>query len=99
MPTPSHDQEFWEAAGRRLKAARLAAGETSVRGFAKKLSVTHVAVLHWEKGDRGINDPRIWGVLRAELGITLDWLFNGDASGMTKQVIDAIKKVDPDIGF
>jgi transcriptional regulator with XRE-family HTH domain len=77
-------------AGRNLRAAREALGLTQER-LASELGMTPHALSQWESGARRINT---FGavILKRRYGITLDWLFAGDLSGLPHDLALSIQK-------
>lgn len=67
-------------AGRRLRAARKALGLTQAQA-AEDLHTSNNNLSMWESGHRGI-DPYKASRFVERYGLTLDWLFRGDPSGV-----------------
>jgi transcriptional regulator with XRE-family HTH domain len=69
--------------GARLRAAREAFTDDSVRAFAKRLGVSPMAVSGWEVGARRI--PVESAERYCDLfGLTLDWIYRGRRDGLSE---------------
>lgn len=66
--------------GDRLRAARLALGLTQKKLY-EPLGVKAATWNHWESGKR-LPDPLVMVKLKELHGITLDWIYAGDASAL-----------------
>lgn len=68
------------AAAQRLVATRKALG-LSQQDFAAAMGVGRTAYTNWESAERSI-DPHAVARLWEVYGVTLDWIFRGDMSGL-----------------
>ncbi len=66
--------------GARLRAARLALGLTQ-KDLYEPLGVKAATWNHWESGKR-LPDPLVMARLKEAHGITMDWIYAGDASAL-----------------
>lgn len=66
--------------GARLKALRLALGMSQVE-FYTLAGIAQNAYSQYESGERLLTLPQAIKI-REKFGVTLDWLFQGDVSGM-----------------
>jgi len=66
--------------GARLRAARLALGLTQ-KDLYEPLGVKPATWNHWESGKR-LPDPLVMTKLKEMHGITMDWIYAGDASAL-----------------
>lgn len=76
------------ACGRRLRAARLALGMEQ-SAFASRAGIPYNTYNNYESG---VSRPRVDFALalRNIYGITLDWIYCGDASSLPARLIDAM---------
>lgn len=81
---------FRQAAGKRLKALRIAKGFDTMRAFANDLGVEEDRYDTWEKG-KALIPPQYIEALRQRYGITSDWLYFGDPSGLNVGLFQALK--------
>lgn len=82
---------FTEASGKRVGALRLALGFDTLRGFARDLDVEEDRYTAWEKG-KALLPPQILETIRARYGVTADWVYFGDPSGLPARLYDSLKK-------
>ena len=80
--------------GARLRRVRLALGPNAA-ALAAEFGVTGPRWSHWENG-RHLADVRIMVRLSRRYGVTLDYLYKGDESGLPRRLSDAIRQ-QPDI--
>ena len=85
---PAHPPQI--EAGRRLRAARKALGLTQ-REIAEVGGVTPHGVSQWESGAKRIN-PFAMVRIKARWGISLDFVFAGDISGLPHGLASAVSK-------
>ncbi len=71
-----------EDAGRRLNQLRIAKGFATKRAFAQVIGVEEDRYDKWEKG-LALIPPAIVLTLVQRFGITSDWLYFGNESGLT----------------
>lgn len=71
-----------EAVGKRLQQLRLAKDFDYIRHFAEAIGVNEARYDKWEKG-RALVPPEVVLRLKAMYGITADWLYYGEESGLT----------------
>jgi DNA-binding XRE family transcriptional regulator len=86
------DPEIYTAisVGERIRITRMAIGITQ-RGFAKPLGITREAQTMYESGAR--RPPWEVGVLMCDAwGLTLDWIYRGDLSGLSMALVERINK-------
>lgn len=74
--------------GARLRAARLALGLTQ-KDLYEPLGVKAATWNHWESGKR-LPDPLVMAKLRDLHGITMDWIYSGDASALPFALAKAV---------
>ena len=73
------------ATGARLRQLREAYGFATTRAFAAELGVTEDAMHLYEVGKR-LPPVHLASRLKARFGVTLDWLYDGDASTLPRHV-------------
>ena len=78
---PSPAKRPWEAIGRRLVAARLALGIQSQAEICRALKLAPSRWNQFETGQRQIT-LEVALKLKSEYGVTLDWVYLGDPSGL-----------------
>lgn len=76
-----------EEAGKRLKMLRLGMGFQTIRGFAAHLDVAEDRYDKWEKG-KALIPPEVVQRLRDEFGITSDWMYYGEVSGLSVKLLE-----------
>lgn len=76
--------------GARLRAARLALGLTQ-KDLYEPLGVKAATWNHWESGKR-LPDPLVMAKLKEMHGITMDWIYAGDASSLPFSLAKAVLK-------
>ena len=76
--------------GGRLRAVRTAAGFATAREFAKRLGVEQNTLTSWERGLRLIEPEDLDGVRRLT-GITSDYIYYGDSTGLPPATIERLK--------
>jgi DNA-binding XRE family transcriptional regulator len=95
MP-PSNAVTVASAAYRREVGARLRLVRRALRStaalLAAELGVTGPRWSHWENG-RHLADVRIMVRLCRRYGVTLDYLYLGDESGLPRRLFDAIRQL------
>jgi transcriptional regulator with XRE-family HTH domain len=89
---PKKKDAFREGVGKRLRTLRLARGFDTIRAFAQDLNVEEDRYDAWEKG-KALIPPQVAADLRARFGVTSDWLYFGDTSGLSRVLYDDLKKV------
>ncbi len=85
MPKPAHEIDFNTACAKRLDACREALGITSKGEFAEALGVGQSRYSNWLAG-RHIVPPDVVARARERFGITADWVYCGDASGLPNRI-------------
>ena len=65
----------------RLERLRKALGFKSQKSFADAIGVEYQTYNKWAKGDR-MPDPMVMSDLHYKFGVSLDWLYAGDMSGL-----------------
>jgi transcriptional regulator with XRE-family HTH domain len=81
------------ACGARLRKTRIALGYTSVRKFARIMSEAEDNLGKWERGVAQV-PPAFIGKMKELFGVTHDWIYDGDASGIRHEL--AIKLLRPE---
>jgi DNA-binding XRE family transcriptional regulator len=79
--------------GKRLAAARIALGMTQ-ETMAEALLVERKAYAHWETG-RIMPQPLAMIRLKQQFGISLDWIYAGDPSGLSWKMAKKLLDVSP----
>lgn len=82
------EREFRVSVGKRLKQFRMALGRNQVE-FGEKLGVGGTAISNYEKGDRAV-DPYDAFKLKMAFGLPLEWLYGGDESVLTPQLLEKL---------
>ena len=86
--TRDRDPDNLKAIGGRLRAARLALGLTQ-KDLYEPLGVKAATWNHWESGKR-LPDPLVMARLKDLHGITMDWIYAGDASALPFALAKAV---------
>lgn len=86
--TLADDKDFIRLAGQRLKVVREALDLTQEK-LAEALGVTRSAVNNWEKGIR-MPGPAAMSRMAGRYGISLDWIYRGDMSGLRVSLAEKI---------
>jgi DNA-binding transcriptional regulator YiaG len=81
---PLQDPALTRATGRRIASVRRARGLTQ-QAIADLVGTHQGTVGGWERG-RNLPAPCFYPGLRRALGCTLDYLFAGDASGLSREL-------------
>lgn len=82
------------ACGRRLRRARIAVGYPVRQAFADDMREPHDNVRKWELGDHLV-PPAFVTEMWKRWGITHDWIYRSDPSGVPKKYYDALLTEDP----
>ncbi|MBB4268186.1 helix-turn-helix domain-containing protein [Roseospira visakhapatnamensis] len=80
MPKPKPDPDFLRACGQRLDAARAATGLND-KDFCDAIGVTQSRYANWKAGSHAV-PPDIAARMKQRFGITTDWIYTGDPSGL-----------------
>lgn len=80
------DADYRMAAGRRLRATRLAVGIPTIRRLAQLLDVPESNLTKWENGE-ALVPP--WFVKRLEdhYGVTYQWIYDGGKRGLPHELV------------
>jgi transcriptional regulator with XRE-family HTH domain len=76
---------------RRLVRTRLALGYTTQRGFAEQLGIRSHQINVFERGRRRIS-LGVALLIREKFGISLDWIYCGDAAGLPAALYKKLKR-------
>lgn len=87
---PKKPDPFRAAVGKRLELLRVAKGFDTIRGFAKEIGIEEDRYTTWEKG-KALIPPQIALDLVARFGVTTDWLYSGDVSGLPQRLLSELK--------
>lgn len=79
---------YRRAAGERLRLVRVALGFDQ-REFAPKTGVTEDALSAWERGVSLVR-PYYVSELRRQFGVTLDYIYDGDLSGLPGRLLEKL---------
>ena len=77
---------------KRIAILRLAMGYTNQNAFAQTSGLSASELNHFESSRRALNINAA-NKLRMRWGVTLDWLYHGDMSGLS---VDLAKLLSPD---
>jgi transcriptional regulator with XRE-family HTH domain len=91
MSKPRRPSDQMMAVGQRLRVTREALGMTQAE-LAAELNISASAITNWEAGIR-LADVLAMGRLVERFGVTLDWIYLGDMSGLRHSL--ATKLRDP----
>ena len=78
------------AIGHRLKQLRLALGNLSQADVCRAIDVIPSRWNQYETGDRKITDD-VAARLRQRYGVTRDWIYDGDPSGLPVRFADKLQ--------
>ncbi len=90
MPVEKRSEEWKRQVGQRLRAVRTAAGFETARAFARKLGVEENTLTSWERGLRLI-EPEDLAAVRQLTGVTSDYIYYGDSSGLPPELIESLE--------
>ncbi len=76
-----------------MRAVRVAAGYKTARGFAQKIGVGENAYTNWERGERLV-EPEDLRKVRDLTGVTSDYIYYGDPSGLPARLARALKATE-----
>ena len=85
----TEEDDLRAAFGQRLIAARKAAGFVKQNAFATELGISSSRLSQWEAGRR-TPDMFYLGKIITITGVTLDWLYFGNPSGMPYGIIQKL---------
>lgn len=86
--------EFAVECGRRLRRTREALGFRVRRNFATTTEVDENNLSKWELGD--VLVPPAYAVrLKDRFGVSLDWIYAGDAGGLPRRLADTLLPEKP----
>ena len=90
----SDGSRSYQDCARRLRTLMLALGDNQT-AFAARIEVSQPALNNYLKG---IRRPRIEEAMRirARTGVTLDWLYEGDRSGLPDRLLTLLPPLDSD---
>lgn len=81
--------KFAVECGRRLKRTREALGFSVRRQFAVTTEVDQTNLARWELGE--VLVPPVYVVrLKDQFGVSLDWIYAGDAGGLPRRLADTL---------
>lgn len=87
---PVRSPDILEAVGARLKRTREALpGSPSQYELAAKLNVSRTTWSNWEQGEK-LPDPVVMVRLKERFGVTLDWIYSGDARGLPHELAETL---------
>ena len=87
MPKPSRPAGFVADVGRRLAAARKSLG-LSAKEVCEAINVQQNTYSQWEHG-KSVMDVAAAARMKQRFGITLDWIYSGDPSGLPMNCAEA----------
>jgi transcriptional regulator with XRE-family HTH domain len=76
--------------GNRLRQLRLAKGFEKIRHWADELGVNEDRYDKWEKGKATV-PPDVVHNLKVRFGVTSDWLYFGDESGLPQALYSELR--------
>jgi transcriptional regulator with XRE-family HTH domain len=88
-PPSTPFSQLMEGTGSRLQATRLALGYRSQTAFAETLGVTSQRLNQWEH-DKHPPDLLVMCALKVRHGVSLDWIYLGDWTGLKSGIVQAI---------
>ena len=88
---PNPHRRSLEAIGSRLRMTREALGFKKQKEFAARADISPNTYNQWEKG-KVYPDLQYAIRLRDEFGISLDWIYLGDPSGLPYQIARLLKE-------
>ncbi|MCB2012191.1 MAG: helix-turn-helix transcriptional regulator [Geminicoccaceae bacterium] len=88
MPLPERSADLVLDVGERLAATRRAL-ELTQEQLAEQVGVSRGALGNWEQGTR-LPDPAAMLRLKQRHGVTLDWIYGGDPSGLPQRLTSRI---------
>jgi transcriptional regulator with XRE-family HTH domain len=89
--TPNPHRRTLDAIASRLRVTREALGIKKQKEFAERAGISPNTYNQWEKG-RVYPDLQYMIRLRDEYGISLDWIYLGDPSGLPYQIARLLKE-------
>ena len=95
MPAPPlvrRPPEYSREVGRRLRVTRLSLGMTAVE-LCREIDVAPKAYSQWENGKR-LFDVLAAFRLKERHGVTLDWIYAGDPSGLPARLAALVRDVE-----
>lgn len=87
------DADFMRAAGKRLAQTREAL-RFNQTAAARMFDVQRAAWNHYETGRRML-DIQLASLICEKWGVTLDWLYRGDKSGLTMRMVARLEDLIP----
>ena len=91
MSNPLVDVSSFETIGKRLLATRLALGVESQIEFAAMAGISPQALNNYERG-RSRPSLEIALALCDRFGLTLDWIYRGDAGGLPHRLVRELQR-------
>jgi len=87
---PESERSVPEVA-RRMRALRMATAGDSQADFCRRVGIAQNTWNQYEKG-RGRPNLETAALLRDKLGVTLDWVYLADSSGLPTRLVQEIAK-------
>ena len=91
-PRQRRPQDYLEAVGRRLRVTRLALGATAAE-LCQEIDARPKAYSQWENGKR-LFDVLAAVRLKERYGVTLDWIYGGDMSGLSGKLARQVREIE-----
>ena len=86
---PKRDEIWAKQVGERLRDLRKKVLNKTQADVAASLGVSPPAIVYWEKGIR-FPDVEKMRKLKHMLGVSLDWIYDGDASRLPQEIKDKL---------
>lgn len=91
-PTSTRPPGYLHQVGRRLRLVRLALGLTAVE-LCREIDAGPKAYSQWENGKR-LFDVLAAIRLKKRYGVTLDWIYGGDTSGLPSRLAALVRQIE-----
>lgn len=90
-PMPARPERSIEEIGKRLKALRMAVSGDNQADFCRRLGI---ATNTWNQYEKGKGRPQldVAVMLCDSLGVTLDWIYLADPSGLPHRLVIEVEK-------
>ena len=91
-PRTRRPPDYLQEVARRLRVTRLALGKQQIE-LCREIDATDKAWSQWENGSR-LFDILVAIRLKRRYGITLEWLYDGDPSGLPARIAALVREID-----
>lgn len=86
---PRKITSFMTASGLRFRITREALGYETVKELGTRLGISPKTIHSWELGENKVSPEKL-KLLKDAFGVTSDWIYYGDASGLPRALSEKV---------